>query len=46
MEGKTPVLTDSLKNRFFTLAATVEGRRWKSHFAYIGIIFRADTNNT
>lgn len=42
IEGKTPLLTDVLKKRFFMVKSQVEGRRWKDHFAYIAEVIKAD----
>jgi hypothetical protein len=46
MEGKEPLLTEGLRNRFSILITEVEGKRWKDHFAYISTILLAGTKNT
>ncbi len=35
MEGKSPLLSDSLKKRYCMLVKLVEGRRWKEYFIYL-----------
>jgi hypothetical protein len=46
LEGKRPLLSDELKNRFSSLITQVEGRRWRDHFTYISTIILNDTKNT
>ena len=46
MEGKAPLLPESLKERYRMLVNMVEGRRWKKHFAYIEQAVLNSTINT